>query len=398
MKKTHYQVAKSIIKKFQDSGFTAYFAGGWVRDFCMHEPSFDIDIATDATVDETKQLFTKTVPVGEQFGIVLVVEEGFTFEVALFRKEGDYPDRRRPSFIEKATPEEDALRRDFTINGMFYDPLEEKIYDFVDGQKDIERKVIRAIGDPNKRIYEDSLRMIRAVRYAARFSFSIEENTKKAICAHRKDLFPHVAMERIWQELQKMQEGRNFTKSIELLAEYGLLQEIFVNLQKIDSRVLDARIQHLSKFPKNAPLISRLYALFPEESLSDRLQMCDLLKVSNKEKTFTEELEQWRYPQKFDDHQRAHIYAKPFAKECLEHIQVMESPATWVEEHAEKFQELQDFAKRIQEKNPVVKAKHLLDRGVPPGKSMGDLLQQAEKISINEKITNPEIILGKIFN
>src|ERR1700722_14872638 len=125
--------ATRVIKKLVDAGFTAYFAGGWVRDFLMQRPSDDIDIATNATVEQVQALFPKTIPVGVAFGIVIVVQDHFQFEVATFRKERGYVDGRRPTSIESATAEEDAQRRDFTINGMFYDPLTQKLLDFVEG-------------------------------------------------------------------------------------------------------------------------------------------------------------------------------------------------------------------------------------------------------------------------
>src|SRR5580692_5664748 len=114
--------ATEVVKKLVDAGFTTYFAGGWVRDFLMQHPSDDIDIATSASVEEVQALFPKTIPVGVAFGIVIVVQDGFQFEVATFRKDRGYVDGRRPSGIDPAAPEEDAIRRDFTINGMFYDP------------------------------------------------------------------------------------------------------------------------------------------------------------------------------------------------------------------------------------------------------------------------------------
>src|SRR5690348_7960761 len=125
-------IATKVVKRLANAGHIAYFAGGWVRDFLMKQPSDDIDIATSASIDQTCSLFPKTIPVGVAFGIVIVVEEGHQFEVATFRKDRGYIDGRRPTGIDPATPKEDAQRRDFTINGMFFDPLEEKIYDFVE--------------------------------------------------------------------------------------------------------------------------------------------------------------------------------------------------------------------------------------------------------------------------
>src|SRR5215469_3788554 len=146
--------AKQIVQTLAKAGFTTYFAGGWVRDYLMNHPSDDIDIATKAPVDVIQRLFPKTIPVGLAFGIVIVVVEGHQFEVATFRKEKGYVDGRRPTHIESASPKEDALRRDFTINGLFWDPLTETLYDYVEGQKDLVSGIIRAIGDPHARFLE----------------------------------------------------------------------------------------------------------------------------------------------------------------------------------------------------------------------------------------------------
>jgi len=203
-------IAAAIVKKLQEAGYIAYFAGGWVRDFILQKPSDDIDIASSATVEEIQRLFPKTIPVGVAFGIVIVVQDGHQFEIASFRKDRGYVDGRRPVGIDPATPEEDAQRRDFTINGMFYDPVQDKIFDFVDGIKDLKKGIIRAIGDPKARFTEDRLRMMRAVRYSTRFNFPIESDTLQAILSQAETLLPSVAMERIWQEFKKMSQFSHF--------------------------------------------------------------------------------------------------------------------------------------------------------------------------------------------
>lgn len=143
-------IAKSIVQKLVDSGHIAYFAGGWVRDHLLKRESDDIDIATSASVDEVRAVFPKTIPVGVAFGIVIVVEENHHFEVATFRKDRGYVDGRRPMGIDPASPEEDAQRRDFTINGMFYDPLTDKILDYVEGQKDLKKRDHQSHWEPTR--------------------------------------------------------------------------------------------------------------------------------------------------------------------------------------------------------------------------------------------------------
>ena len=156
--------ARYIVDTLAKAGFVAYYAGGWVRDFLLGHPSDDIDIATNAPPETIQALFPKTVPIGIAFGIVLVIVEGHPYEVATFRNDLEYQDGRRPLRIEFTTAEEDAKRRDFTINGMFYDPLQKTVLDFVGGQQDLQKQLVRAIGNPHARIAEDRLRMIRAIR------------------------------------------------------------------------------------------------------------------------------------------------------------------------------------------------------------------------------------------
>ncbi|HUI26815.1 MAG TPA: CCA tRNA nucleotidyltransferase [Candidatus Kryptonia bacterium] len=215
-------LARQIAARLREAGYTAYLAGGCVRDRLLgHEPS-DFDIATDAPADAVQRLFPRTVPVGVQFGVVLVVVEGQSFEVATFRADSVYLDGRRPASVRFSSPEEDAARRDFTINGMFLDPISDRIIDHVGGQDDLRAGVIRAIGDPSARLYEDRLRMLRAVRFAARFGFTIEPLTFDAIRAAAPHL-GDIAWERIGEEIVRILCEGNARRGFELLDATGLL-------------------------------------------------------------------------------------------------------------------------------------------------------------------------------
>src|SRR5436309_2350774 len=154
-----YPVAASIVQRLQRHGFVAYFAGGCIRDALRGIPPKDIDIATNASPEKVQELFSRTIPVGVQFGVVRVLESNMEFEIATFRSDGIYFDGRHPESVRFSTPEEDAVRRDFTINGMFYDPFTQTVIDYVNGREDVIRKVVRAIGEPAKRFLEDRLRM-----------------------------------------------------------------------------------------------------------------------------------------------------------------------------------------------------------------------------------------------
>ncbi len=182
--------ARDVVARLRESGHIAYFAGGCVRDMVRDRIPKDFDIATDARPEVVQQLFSRTHAVGVHFGVILVLENNFQFEVATFRSDDAYIDGRHPSAVHFSSPEEDAKRRDFTINGMFYDPVAEKVIDFIGGCADIAAKLVRAIGDPAQRFAEDRLRMLRAVRLATildRAASSRSNFIRKATCSSTRD-------------------------------------------------------------------------------------------------------------------------------------------------------------------------------------------------------------------
>ena len=217
--------ARTIIQTLRQRGYEAYLAGGCVRDKLLGVEPKDFDVATSAHTIDVCRIFPHTIPVGAQFGVVLVMHEGIQCEVATFRSDGVYLDGRHPESIRFSSPREDALRRDFTINGMFYDPVVEEVIDYVHGRQDLAAGVIRAIGDPHARFSEDRLRMLRAVRLAARLNFTIAKKTFVAV----QELAPtivDIAWERIGDEITKILTERGAKRAFELLAASGLLSII----------------------------------------------------------------------------------------------------------------------------------------------------------------------------
>ena len=227
-----YATAASIVRTLRDNGFVAYFAGGSIRDALMGTAPKDIDIATSARPDQVQALFRRTIPVGVQFGVVRVLEAEFEFEVASFRSDGIYLDGRHPQIIQFSTPEIDAARRDFTVNGMFYDPVEDQVIDFVGGQKDLARKLIRAIGVASQRFAEDRLRMLRAVRFASALGFEIEAGTWNAIRAGAKEILV-VSPERIRDEMVKILTDARRLRGFDLLDKSGLLAVILPEVEAL---------------------------------------------------------------------------------------------------------------------------------------------------------------------
>ena len=218
--------ARAVASALTRAGFRALFAGGCVRDRLMGLEPVDFDIATDAVPEQIKAVFPKARGVGEAFGVMLVRHAGHTFEVATFRKDGPYHDGRRPSSVTFSSAEEDACRRDFTVNGIFEDPESGQPVDFVEGRRDITARCIRAIGDPHARISEDRLRMLRAVRFAARFGFAIDEGTAAAIRSHAGEL-RSVSPERVGEELRKVLAHPARAQAAVLAEELGLDAAVF---------------------------------------------------------------------------------------------------------------------------------------------------------------------------
>jgi len=221
-----------IIKTLQSQGHQALWAGGCVRDMLLGKHPKDYDIVTSATPDQVENIFDKTVPIGKQFGIIMVHQDDHEFEIATFRTEGEYTDGRRPSTVEFADAYQDAHRRDFTINGMFYDPINDQVIDHVNGQRDLKLQIIEFIGDPQTRIQEDHLRLLRAVRFKNTLDFQYEPKTYKAILKH-SELVNRVSPERVQDELNKILLCQSRCQAIDDLEDLGLLKQVLPEIQDL---------------------------------------------------------------------------------------------------------------------------------------------------------------------
>ena len=224
------KTAREICARLRDHGHVAYLAGGCVRDMVRGLTPKDFDVATDAPPEAVQKIFPHTYAVGAKFGVVVVVENGTNFEVATFRSDAAYIDGRRPSAIHFASPEEDARRRDFTINGMFFDPTKDQVIDFVGGRTDIEAKLVRAIGDAAQRFAEDRLRMLRAVRFATVLDYKIDKQTWDALVANSAAIL-EISVERIRDELVKVFLSPNRVRGWDLLDESGLMRTVLPEIE-----------------------------------------------------------------------------------------------------------------------------------------------------------------------
>jgi poly(A) polymerase len=226
------ETAREIAARLRKEGHIAYFAGGCVRDIVRSVTPKDFDIATDAKPETVQQLFPRTYAVGAHFGVIIVLENDFQFEVATFRSDEAYIDGRHPSAVHFSSPEEDARRRDFAINGMFYDPVAEEVIDFVGGRADIDAKLVRAIGDPAQRFAEDRLRMLRAVRFATVLDYTIDKQTWDALVASATAI-NEISAERIRDELVRIFLSPNRTRGWDLLDSSGLMRAILPELDRM---------------------------------------------------------------------------------------------------------------------------------------------------------------------
>ncbi|MGH7855883.1 MAG: CCA tRNA nucleotidyltransferase [Candidatus Binatia bacterium] len=280
-------MALGIVRRLRDAGHTAVLAGGCVRDrlLGLEDPAGDYDVATSARPEEVQRLFPRNVSVGAQFGVILVLGDGVKVEVATFRSDDAYVDGRHPQSVRFTTPEEDARRRDFTINGMFYDPIEDRVLDYVGGREDLGRRIVRAIGDPKSRFGEDKLRLVRGVRFAARLGFALDPATAEAT----RQMAPQirqVSQERIGEEVVKILLEGAARRGFELLSETALLREILPEIEAMKG-VEQGREYHpegdvfvhtmlaLGELDRS-PLRDRLLASAGGESEGNRLEALSL--------------------------------------------------------------------------------------------------------------------------
>jgi tRNA nucleotidyltransferase/poly(A) polymerase len=246
-----------IIKELKKHNFIAYFAGGYVRDLILKIKSNDIDIVTNALPNQIIKIFKKTFSVGSHFGVIIVHENGYNFEIASFRSDSELSDGRRPDFIVFSNPKDDAFRRDFTINGIFYDPIKNEYIDFINGKNDIKNKIIKFIGNPNKRIQEDFLRILRAVRFKNTLNFEYEKNTETSLKIHATALF-NISIERIIAELNKMIIHKSRKNSFYDLYKLDILKKLIpevedmkITMQPEDHHSEGNVFQHVLKCLKN---------------------------------------------------------------------------------------------------------------------------------------------------
>lgn len=412
--------AHSVVQRLQDAGHVAVYAGGCVRDMILAEIQAsetgqaearpdDFDVATDATPNRVREIFGKrnTLAVGESFGVIIVLGPKVNglhlqVEVATFRTEGTYSDGRRPDSVVFCTPEEDAARRDFTINGMFYDPIAEQVLDFVDGERDLRAGVIRAIGDPHARIAEDKLRMLRAVRFTARFGFALDAVTLAAVKKHADEIVV-VSWERITQELRKILTHRSRVDGLKLLAETGLLQNI---LPEFDEDRLPAVGGVLSRLASSefttalACLLQPLLAGQLRKPVDGTVsQIGRRMKLSNDDRAAVHWLVANRETitefEQLDLADRKVLLSHDNASELLK-LAAADEEDRLVSASREAIDFLASTSEGQLNPPPLISGGELQALGLKPGKQFKELLELCRRAQLNEQINTLEEALALV--
>lgn len=283
----HLEFAEEVVRRLRDIGFQALWAGGCVRDILLGIEPSDYDVATDATPEQVmKRLPYKSLAIGASFGVVRVRHprrQGIEVEIATFRSDLAYVDGRRPTGVVYSSPEQDAARRDFTINGMFMDPIGRRVIDYVGGLDDLDARLLRAIGDPSARFDEDKLRLLRAVRFAARFELRIEPETLAAVKAMATEVVV-VSPERIAQELRRMLVHPNRATAMRMAMDYGLLAAVLPPIARLKGALWDETLRAVGLLPEKPGFPLAFAALLYGLDGRTADEMARALKLSNVER------------------------------------------------------------------------------------------------------------------
>ena len=389
--------ATQVVRQLRDAGHQALWAGGCVRDELLGRTPNDFDVATSARPEQVRELFghRRTLAIGAAFGVISILggKGREPIEVATFRSDGAYIDGRHPTEVTFTTAEEDAERRDFTINGLFYDPLDEKLIDYVGGERDLQAGILRAIGNPAARFAEDKLRMLRAVRFATTFGFAIDEATLVAIRAMAAEV-EVVSAERIGAELRKMLQHPNRSQGVLLLHETGLMRPLLPSLADVPKRAEPAWLA----------LLDQLQAI---ESGSLPVAFAALLSGCGDLQAVRDQGRRFRFTNKEIERtgwlvEKLSVIADaasvpwPQLQRVLVHEGAGElltlAKATWGADHPSVQACRERLAWPAEKLNPelLVTGDDLVARGLRPGKYFGELLDSVRDAQLEAKISNQQ--------
>ncbi len=413
--------AKKICMVLREHGYVAYFAGGCVRDMLLHRMPKDYDIATNAMPDTVSSFFPKSITLWKNFGVVKVLLPEGEYEVTTFRCDGPYLDGRHPSAVSFSTPEEDAKRRDFTINALFYDPFEEKVIDFVGGVEDLKNGIIRTVGEPEQRFSEDYLRLIRCARFCARFRFKIERSTLNAM-RKLKSGIKKVSAERIRDEITKILTEGNPKQAFEILDQTGLLEEILPELSQLkdvpqppeyhpEGDVLTHTFLCLEKLPENPPIILAISVLLHDIGKKPTFTIGDRIKFPKHEAIGADMAKKIMERLRFSNHEVESTYWLIKNHMCLIQFPYMRESTKKrlflhplfpilldlvkidiLGSHGDislleiVYQEWQNFNSEAPKIKPLLRGKDLIDMGYTPGPMFKEILNAVENAQLEGEI------------
>lgn len=422
---TAYRRAEAIVRRLREEGHTALFAGGCVRDLLRGDAPQDYDVATSARPEQVEGIFPHTRAVGKQFGVCLVVVGGHVHEVATFRKDSVYSDGRHPDSVTFSGAEEDARRRDFTINGMFWDPVEDRVLDFVGGREDLESRLIRAIGDPEERFREDHLRLLRAVRFAARLDFALEEGTRETIQS-LVHLSVDVSAERLQEELRVILTDRDPAAALRLMDELGMLCVVFPELEDgkgceqpenyhPEGDVFVHTLLTVEKLGPNPEFVMAMAALlhdvgkpeasrqsepkrFPEHARIGRdmtWQICRRLRISNEETEricwLVERHLYFKDARRMKDSTLKKLFAEPGFEQLAE-LYHADALASWgnLEDYEYVMERRRTMPPEEAQPPPLINGHDLMAMGYEPGPLFGKVLDAVRDAQLDGDIRTPE--------
>jgi poly(A) polymerase len=394
------EAAVEVVRTLRRAGHEALLAGGCVRDLLRGKTPKDYDVATDAVPERVSALFDKTRQVGASFGVVLVLSRRQWIEVATFRADGPYVDGRRPAVVHFTDARTDALRRDFTINGMFLDPIARVVRDYVGGRADLAAHLIRAIGDPAARFEEDHLRLLRAVRFAARMDFEIEHATFAAVRASAAKL-ANVAAERVREELERILADVHRARALRLLNAAGLLPFLWPGAA-FDEASVEAAHALLAALPADSDAAAGLAALLCGDPPEEIDRICRALTCSNDQR----EDVLWivAHQADLDDPAAASLAAlkRRMAHRAFEGLLAL-SQARYKAAGGEDDPRLTALAERIAaidpetvRPTPLISGDDLQARGIPPGPIYKEILDALYEMQLDERLGTREQTLAEL--
>jgi tRNA nucleotidyltransferase/poly(A) polymerase len=401
LKHPHWQAVEATVAQIKAAGYQAVLAGGCVRDLVMGRTPNDFDIASNATPEQLAQIFPQSLEVGREFGVTILPFAGpapedlnYQLEIATFRKDGPYEDGRRPSSIEFASMQEDASRRDFTVNALFYDLATHQILDFVGGQEDIKKKLIRTVGLAEARFTEDKLRILRAVRFATQLDFEIEAVTWQAVCHLHREI-SIVSHERIHDELLKLLKSENRKRGFELLSATGLIEQIIPLLNGFPLSITLKNLQGLPAQLENPAIL--LAAVFVDF----------VFKNPGSEKSVLQQLQSLRFSNSQQDEvlwilKTLPLYQNAKTVRVAELIKILAHPLLKaLETVLISYDQAADANSDWQNETAAIRSHYFLSAtlperflrgedlkllGIPPGPRWGQVLEEAYNLQLEGKL------------